>query len=275
MSYRVVNIINNNFVLLSELGGGDNQIIVMGKGIGFGKIKGEIIDIDNNKNSIYALKKNDTLNFNQLSSDLKEVEQITTEVVDIARKKLGITNENLYLALLDHISFSIQRIRLGMPIENPFIVEIITLYREEFEVANYVAEQISKRIGIEIGEAEKGFIALHLYSGRKNNPVNIAMKNIRLCKEAILIINKYCNVNINENTSAYKSFLLSFDKLVCINEKGRNLELPLKNQIKAILNKQYEVALKISKVIYKELGVELSDEIIAFLTIDIYKLIQI
>lgn len=250
----------------------------MGKGIGFGRNKGEIIDTTealNNKNSLYVLKKNDELNFNQLSSDLKEIEKITTEVVDISRKKLGITNENLYPALLDHISFSIQRLRLGMPIENPFIVEIITLYREEFEVANYAAKQISKRIGIEIGEAEKGFIALHLYSGRKNNPVNISMKNIRLYKEAISTINKYCNVNIDENTFAYKSFLLSFNRLIYIAEKGRNLEMPLKNQTKVILNKQYEVALKIRKIVNKEMGIELSDEIVAFLTIDIYKLIQI
>lgn len=275
MSYRVANVINNNFVLLSE---GDNQVIVMGKGIGFGRNKGEIIDTTealNNKNSLYVLKKNDELNFNQLSSDLKEIEKITTEVVDISRKKLGITNENLYPALLDHISFSIQRLRLGMPIENPFIVEIITLYREEFEVANYAAKQISKRIGIEIGEAEKGFIALHLYSGRKNNPVNISMKNIRLYKEAISTINKCFNVNIDENTFAYKSFLLSFNRLIYIAEKGRNLEMPLKNQTKVILNKQYEVALKISKIVNKEMGIELSDEIVAFLTIDIYKLIQI
>lgn len=275
MSYRVVNVINNNFLLLSD---GDNQIIVMGKGIGFGKSKGEIVDIENEenkKNVFYVLKKNDAPNFNQLSSDLKEIESVTNDVVNIAREKLGITNENLYAALLDHIVFSIQRLRIGMPIENPFIGEIHILFREEFEVANYAAKQISERIGVDIGEAEKGFIALHLYSGRKNNSVNMAIKSVRLYRKAIEIINKYYGINIDENTSAYKSFLLSFNRFVYIAGKGKNIQMDLKNQIKLTLIKPYNVAIMIEKAVYNQMGFHLSDEILAFLAIDIYKLIQI
>lgn len=275
MNYKVLNVINNNFLLLEDE---DSQVIIMGKGIGFGKSKGEIIDIENEetqKNVFYVLRKNDSPNFNQLSHDLKEIEMVINDIVDIAKTKLGITNENLYLALLDHISFSIQRLRLGMPIENPFIEEIQILYREEFEVADYAAKQLSKKIGIDIGEAEKGFIALHLYSGRKNNPVNIAIKNVRLYKQAIKIINEYCNVNIKENTSSYKSFLLSLNCLLYAAEKDLKPEMALKAQIKLTLTQPYKIALKIDAIIGREMGFHLSEEILAFLALDIYKLKQI
>ncbi|MFR9190946.1 MAG: PRD domain-containing protein [Anaerotruncus massiliensis (ex Togo et al. 2019)] len=49
---------------------------------------------------------------------------MTQEIVEIAREKLDITNDKLYDALYDHIAFAIERLKMGLLIDNPFIGEI-------------------------------------------------------------------------------------------------------------------------------------------------------
>lgn len=52
----------------------------------------------------------------------------------------------------------------------------------EFEVAEIAAKLIRREVDVDIGEPEKGFIALHLYSARRNKHINTAMKNARFYK---------------------------------------------------------------------------------------------
>lgn len=81
---------------------------------------------------------------------------MTQEIVEIAREKLDITNDKLYDALYDHIAFAIERLKMGLPIDNPFIGEIAIMCSREFEVAEIAAKLIRREVDVDIGEPGKG-----------------------------------------------------------------------------------------------------------------------
>ncbi len=275
MNYIIEKVFNNNVVLALDMVS-DKQVVLMSKGIGYGKKKGDqVSDFGDDKKVFYILDETDkTADIKKLDYDLDKVRQVTEEIVEIARKDLGIDNDNLYDALLDHITFAIERLRIGLPIENPFIGEINLLYHKEYQVAQKAAEILSDKMDIKINEDEKGFIALHLRSAKKNSHVNAAMKSVRVYKKAVSIISLKFDREIKPQSSACKSFLLSLNRLVYSATAGEKIVMPLKHYLKASMTRSYEVAKIVAKVIEEEMGTILSDDIICFIAVDIEKLIQ-
>ena len=264
MNYIIEKVFNNNVVLALDMVS-DKQVVLMSKGIGYGKKKGDqVSDFGDDKKVFYILDETDkTADIKKLDYDLDKV-----------RKDLGIDNDNLYDALLDHITFAIERLRIGLPIENPFIGEINLLYHKEYQVAQKAAEILSDKMDIKINEDEKGFIALHLRSAKKNSHVNAAMKSVRVYKKAVSIISLKFDREIKPQSSACKSFLLSLNRLVYSATAGEKIVMPLKHYLKASMTRSYEVAKIVAKVIEEEMGTILSDDIICFIAVDIEKLIQ-
>lgn len=190
MHYKVLKVYNNNVVLAEEPGG--KQIVLIGKGVGFGARKGDLINGDDPDNKVFSIL-DESVNpseIKRLNYDIEKVEKVTQEIVEIAREKLDITNDKLYDALYDHIAFAIERLKMGLPIDNPFIGEIAIMCSREFEVAEIAAKLIRREVDVDIGEPEKGFIALHLYSARRNKHINTAMKNARFYKQAVLVVGR-------------------------------------------------------------------------------------
>ena len=121
MHYKVLKVYNNNVVLAEEPGG--KQIVLIGKGVGFGARKGDLINGDDPDNKVFSIL-DESVNpseIKRLNYDIEKVEKVTQEIVEIAREKLDITNDKLYDALYDHIAFAIERLKMGLPIDNPFI----------------------------------------------------------------------------------------------------------------------------------------------------------
>ena len=245
MNYIIEKVFNNNVVLALDMVS-DKQVVLMSKGIGYGKKKGDqVSDFGDDKKVFYILDETDkTADIKKLDYDLDKVRQVTEEIVEIARKDLGIDNDNLYDALL------------------------------EYQVAQKAAEILSDKMDIKINEDEKGFIALHLRSAKKNSHVNAAMKSVRVYKKAVSIISLKFDREIKPQSSACKSFLLSLNRLVYSATAGEKIVMPLKHYLKASMTRSYEVAKIVAKVIEEEMGTILSDDIICFIAVDIEKLIQ-
>lgn len=274
MGLKVIKALNNNAVLAQKLDG--SQIVLMSKGIGFGKRPGEAVDENTAQQKMfYILDSNgNESKLRQLSLEEAKVEQITREIVEIARKKLGIQNENLFGVLLDHITFAIECLQMGLPIDNPFIGEISILYSKEYEIAQIAAEIIQERIGVEIGDGETGFIALHLYSARKNKHIRTAMKSTRVYSEILDMVGNIIGKKLDKAHAPAKSFLLSIHCLVSLAAHQNPIVMKLSQQVKLSMTDSYAAASMVAKVIEKEMDVRLCDDAIAFIAEDIEKLRQ-
>lgn len=275
MNYRVAKVFNSNAVLAQDEV--ENQVVLMSKGIGFGKHIGELIeDYGENQKIFYILGDNaSALKMKQIDWEVKKIEQVTHQIVKVAQERLQIDNDKLYGALLDHITFAIECIHMGLPIDNPFCGEIAILYSQEYETAQIAAEIIKECIGVEIGDAETGFIALHLYSARKNKHIRTAMKNTRVYSEILSIVGNFLGKKLDKSHSPAKCFLLSIHCLITLTANHNPLTMSLKHHVKLNLFDSYTTAEQVAKLVGKEMDIQLSEDAIAFIALDIEKLRQL
>jgi Transcriptional antiterminator len=275
MNYRVAKVLNSNAVLAQDEE--ENQVVLMSKGIGFGKRVGEKIQDNAEDRKIFYIHE-DSVNsakLKQIDSQVQQVEEVTREIVEVARERLHIDNSKLYGALLDHITFAVECLHMGLPIDNPFCGEIAILYSREYETAQIAAEIIKERIGVEIGDGETGFIALHLYSARKNRHIRSAMKSTRVYSEILSMVGIAIDKRLDNTHAPAKSFLLSLHCLVTLTVNRNPIVMKLNQQVKLSMLDSYRTALQVAKMIYDEMDVQLSEDAIAFIAVDIEKLKQL
>lgn len=276
MSCTVLKVFNNNVVLASEQ---ERQLVLISKGIGFGKKSGDQIDlsaIDEDKRIFHFLEsaKHES-ELRRLSQNIEDIERVTRDTVAIAAERLAVvdTEDRLFEALFDHITFSIERLKVGVPIENPFVAEIGVLCREEWPVAQATAAMVRERLAVELSDSEIGFIALHLYSARRQNSVGVAMKNVRIYSEILDILGACYHREFQRTTSEVTLFLtLLSGYIIRAREGAPPLSLPLKNQLQIQLPEAFYAAEQVAKLLSGALFVQLDADELAFLALDIYRL---
>lgn len=269
MSYSVIKVLNNNAIQAQE---DDNkQVVLISKGIGFKYKAGCCVDKVEEDIKIYYIKddKINPLQILKLSYDIEKVRRVTYEIQQLAREELQITGENLYEALFDHIAFVIERLRLGMPIENPFITEIRILCNKEYAIAEKAGDMISKQLNVEINEDEKGFIALHLYSAKRGRHVNNTMRDVRLYKKVLDMVGKRHGFEVRAESVPCQGFLVTLNRLLVSEFHKRSLSMPVIQHVKLSMYKYYETALMIEELVKREVDISLGESSKAYLSVAI------
>lgn len=120
---KIAKIMNNNVV--SALDEGNREIIVLGKGIGFQKHNGDLID-EAKVEKIFRLSEPARSKFEKLVEEIPyEYVSYTDEIVREATETLGMElNKNIYITLTDHLHFAIERYRRNITFQNALLWEI-------------------------------------------------------------------------------------------------------------------------------------------------------
>lgn len=276
---KVVKVINNN--LIKSFDSNNNEILVMGCGLGFKKTPGDEVD-EALIERVYTC--NDKANSNQLIKLLEKIPlehiQVTNQIISFAKVSLGKKlNKNVYITLADHINFALERYKDGVTIKNALLWEIKKFYNHEYLVGKEALNIIQNRLGVTLPEDEAGFIALHL--------VNALMDDISMEKttdmtkmiEKILNIIKYhFNLELDEYSIHYERFITHlkffaqriFSDTIISDQDEQFIEV-LKKQYR----KEYECTLKVRDFIKKEYGCELTEDEMIYLTIHIKRITNI
>jgi len=275
LDYKVVKIFNNNVIHAKE---DKKEMILIGKGIGFSKKPGDLLPADSKiiekifheSNSNYSIEY-----LEMIPQYKKEIIGVSEEIIAKAEDILGPLSPNIHAALVDHISFALDRIKMGLPIENPFIDEIIILYPEEYEVAELAASLIMERLDVEIGEDEKGFITLHLHSAKTNKSIRQTMQDTRIYKTCMDLVADSIGQVYDDNDYIHYNFILSLKLIVHSSSKGNKISNPIKGEIKNRLVESYKIANDIASLFAKEKNIVLNEDMIAYIAMDIEKIRQI
>ena len=147
--YQVLKILNNNTILAKE---GNNEIIILAKGIGFGKKVNDHFEIPPQAKK-YMMQKN-----YQATDKLKKVIdyinpvylEIAAEIIKEATNKFQKVNHDILIPLADHIHFTIKRMDENIMPSNPFTYDIRLLFPDEYEVALKSKEIIKSFINISL-----------------------------------------------------------------------------------------------------------------------------
>lgn len=155
---KIVQPLNNNVVMGYDRKKG--EVIIIGTGIGFRAKKVIRLMKVNSKNVYY--RRNKQL-LEMIGAIPPEYFELVEEIFEKAKKEYGfLPKEKETLALLDHIHFAIKRMKENLVLDNPFETEIRQFYPKEWEIGLYAKKCIKRRFGIEIPDAEVGYIAMHI-----------------------------------------------------------------------------------------------------------------
>lgn len=274
VSYRIIKVLNNNVLLAARLDKKEEMVLV-GKGIGFDKKENTIVDLPPEKieksYGAYDSKTKDDYAklIEQLDSD---VIGISEEIISKAESLLGNLNQHIHIALTDHIGFAIERIKMGMEINNPFLYEIKTLYAEEFHAGEIAAGMIRSTLGIEINDSEIGFIALHLHAARQNRKVTETVKNTRILKEIVDIIENHLGYRVSSAGLTYSRLINHLKTAITRFEGNKYIENILLDSIKEKFVDSFSIATSIGRHIEKSTNLKVSEDELGFMALHIERI---
>lgn len=196
---RIEKVINNNIIQARDNNG--VELVIMGRGIGFGKGPGSEIDSAAIEKTFRLDNMNDKEQFKKLLASLPlEHIRLANDIISYARESLKIKlNQNVYLTLTDHISFVIDRHRAGMNFSNILADEVRLFYPVEYSVGIYALEMIEERTGCRLVEDEAASIALHIINGETNLVMGAAFQMIKMMREMMEIIERHITIPEGKN----------------------------------------------------------------------------
>lgn len=273
-SYRIIKVLNNNVLLATKVETKEEMVLV-GKGIGFSKRENTVVDLPHDK-IIKAYRAYDSKTkedyrklVDQLDSD---VIGISEEIILKAESLLGSLNPHIHIALTDHIGFALERIKMGMEINNPFLYEIKTLYAEEFHAGEIAAEMIRNALGVEINDSEIGFVALHFHSARQNRKVSDTVKNTRMLKEIVDIIETSLDYKLSNEGLMYSRLITHLKIALTRLEEHKYIENTLLDSIKEKFIDSFAIAAKIGSYIEENTNMKVSEDELGFLALHIERI---
>lgn len=273
--YTVYKVINNNFV--SSVDEDGKEIILSGKGIGFQKkCKDQIDKISIEK--IYRIPSQTTLN--KLESLVSEIPlehvQICTEIIEYVNCNLQRKlNDNIYITLTDHISFAIERQRLNLEYKNAMLWEIKRFYQQEYQMGLHALEIIKNSLGVQLGDDEAGFIALHIVNAELDTDMSSMVQITNLIQSILEIVRNYYEVELDEESFHYARFITHlkyFGQRLFQNKSVSDVDEQLQKMIQNNYKKDYQCAEQVKAYIYEKYQWELTGEEVMFLTIHLKRI---
>lgn len=268
--YKIIRVLNNNVILAKQLSN-NAQVIFVGKGIGFGKKSGEVRSIpkDSIEKSFVTYDGKLKRDYLRLIEQMdEEVLSMCTEIIIMAEERLGELNSRIHIVLTDHIGFALERIKAGMEIHNPFLHEIKSLYQKEYQVGLQAQAIIEKTTGIRIVEDEVGFIALHMNAARKHKDVKDSLRNTRLIKELVSIIENSLDYKIKSDLT-YSRLIHHLRGSIERIEKGQTIKNPLIDMLRKEFKDSFKIAGRIKVKIEDEIDAIVPDDELGYMAIHI------
>lgn len=278
---KVEKVINNNIV--RSLDDQNNEVLVMGSGLGFKKKPGDPVDSAKIE-KVYQLKDPRQIKSleNVLASIPLEVIQTVNDIVDYGALSMGIKlKDSVVIALADHVNFAVERTRQGISIPNALRNEIQSFYPGEYAAGREALRIIEKRLGIHMAEDEAGFIALHFVNAAAEGQSMADTRQMTEMIQNILQVLKYrCHLELNTASLAYERFITHLKyfsrRLFSLSaNEDSTVDAGLYQMIKTQYKEAYLHVLRVGSMIAAQYGKHLSNDEMVYLTIHVNRLMQI
>lgn len=275
--YAITRVLNHNVVLVEEPDS-KQEIVLFGKGIGFGAKPGNTILAHDPR-----VEKRFRLESESHQKQYQTIlSQVDPAVVGIAEEIIALVaseitpqiNEHVHVALPDHIQFAIYRLRNGMEIVNPFLFEVQSLYAKEYALAKRAADMIKKAFALDIPESEIGFLALHIHSAISYTPVGKAVQFANIISELVTIVEQRSGKTIERSTVDYVRLITHLRFAVDRIRQQKSIQNPLLDRVKTMIPEAYELASELAEYISSRLEVTVPEDEIGYMAMHVYRLLQ-
>jgi transcriptional antiterminator len=275
MKMQVKKVLNNNVLIANHPEYG--EVILTGKGIGFGKKAGENITVDRAE-KFFVLKSEDEQNqYKQLLDYIDETFiGLMNECMEKVEARFQVKlNEHIHVGLTDHLYFAVKRIQQGLDIKNPFLKETELAYPREYAAATEIVEWLKVKLDIAIPEGEIGFITLHIHSALTDRDLSEINRHTQLINEMVTVIENSLKIKIDRTDINYLRLVRHFHASI---ERVQTEQFrPDQQEILAkVLQEEYPVcynlAWKLIKIMQQKLQKSVPDAEAVYLTLHLQRL---
>lgn len=275
MGMKITRIINNNVV--AAVDEQRHELVLMGNGIGFQKKLGDEVDPAVVEKQFARFDEKWMKNFQRLTNEISyEHMHMTNEIIEYAQLSLNKKlNDNLYIALMDHLNFAIQRIRQGLALSNSMLWEIKHYYNHEYRIGKEAIAIIKRHTGLDMPVDEAGFIAMHIVNAEMNMDGETSKIMTRIIQDVLNIVTYHFGIEIDEESLDYERFVthLKFFIQRAIHEKESKIwDKSLMDMIRVQYLDAYDCASKIGAYIERTTPHRVPEEEIIYLTVHIQRL---
>ncbi|QSD35081.1 transcriptional antiterminator BglG [Pectobacterium brasiliense] len=269
---KIAKILNNNVVTVIDEN--NNESVVMGRGLGFKKHSGDLLD-ETLIERVFVMKSGElTSRLQELLSEIP-MDVITTadKIILLAKDRLPRKLQNsVYISLTDHCHFAIERHKQGVDIRNVLLWEIKRLYPKEFAVGLEALDIIEQRLAVRLPEDEAGFIALHLVNAQLDSEMPEVLQITKIMQEILNIVKYQLSLDYNEQALSYHRFVTHL-KFFAQRLIGKSTVFSDDESLHDVVKERYQLsyrcAEKIQVHIVQKYQYTLTKEELMFLTIHI------
>ena len=265
-------VINNNIVsAYDEMG---REVVVMGRGLGFGAKPGMTVDPSRTE-KIFRIESSGVVQkFKELIADMpQEHAEISNDIIAYAESTFKQElNQSIYVTLTDHINFAIERYRKGIVFENALLWEIKRFYAQEYELGQYAVRLIGEKLKIFLPEDEAGFIALHFVNAEYGTNIQDAVRFPNLVRDILDIVISELKISLDEKSLHYERFVTHIKFLlqrIYRKELLPNEEEELAQMMQKKYPQEYACSRKIAAYIEETANCRLSGEEVMYMAIHI------
>ncbi len=270
---KIIKIVNNNIV--TSLDEQNREIIVMGRGLGFGRKPGMPIE-DEKVEKVFRLN---SAGENQKLVDIIQdipLEHIKAadQIIEYAKSILGERlKETIYLSLIDHIDGAIDRYKNQIQFTNPLLWEIKQYYPSEFKVGVQSLSILRKMLGIELPVDEAAFVALHFITAEYDTKMDVTFDIPRLIDDIIAIVESEFSIKIDKESIHYERFITHLKffaaRVLQAKQMPDDDDFLFRNMIRDQYKKSYACAQMIRQRLGECYKVTISEEEVVYLTVHI------
>lgn len=275
-SLQVAKVLNNNVIIADHPQ--YEEVVVIGKGIGFNRKSHDIIPLDVVEKMFILTNQQEQEQYKQLAVQIDErIIEVINEIIHYINKESKTPlNEHIHIALTDHIAFAIKRAEQGMTVQNPFLYETREMYPAEYRLAQHALEMIHNKLGVTLEEDEIGFVALHIYSALTDQHITEIKSHSRLIADMVKVVEDALNLNITGDSLDYSRLLTHLRFAIERIRRGEKVAAThrLEEMLKLEYPEVYSLAWKLTKMMERRLRRPVYAAEVSYLTMHLQRFVE-
>ena len=268
-------ILNNNVVQALD---NNVEYIVMGKGLGFQKKVGDLVDKEKIEKTFVLENTEAVEEWSRVYVNLPDGEmQVFLNILTFAEAVLQTKfDPSFFIALADHLHYAIERSREGVSLQNPLAWEVRKFYPREYEIGKQALRLIAKDLEVQLADDEAASVALHFVNAQKDAGLHEKDRQMTQIVVGISdIVRLHFGYDLEEDSFSYNRFMTHLQYLaqrIVSGVSGGKNDAFLYEQVKINYPESFICTQKIFAYIKTSYVFELSLDEQVFLTIHIQRL---
>jgi beta-glucoside operon transcriptional antiterminator len=274
---EILRVFNNNVVLSRDHTG--REVILTGRGLGFQAKPGHEIDPIKVMRTFVPEDGRDPDHLGEMLAAIPPEHLLLAEqALEAGRTELPIPHSSvLAVALADHLSFAIKRVRQGLIFEYPLRTEVTHLYPAEFRAARRILEHINAHLDTPLVDDEAVSIALHLVNaGFATGDLSYTYQMTGVFAQLFEVLEQAYSRPFDRDTVNAARFITHLRYFFVRANSGKQLEegaSKLRRAIQESYPDAYSTALKLQAVLEIRLGEPLTEDEVTYLTLHVARMV--